>query len=43
MEAVGEIHTLTAEAPIELGTVLLPELLGLEGVDVVACRTMKRA
>lgn len=42
MAAAHEIHKLRAKAPVKLGEVLLSSLLGEDGVDVVACRTMKR-
>ncbi len=43
MDAAQEIHTLRARAPVRLGQVFLEDLLGYEGVHVVATRTMKRA
>ena len=42
LEAARVVHGLSAEAPIACGQVLLTGLLGEEGVDVVASRTMKR-
>ena len=42
MAAAHEIHKLRVKAPVKLGDVLLVSLLDEEGVDVVACRTMKR-
>ena len=43
MEAMREIYCLRAEAPVAVGEVLLKNLLGEKGIDVVATRTMKRA
>ena len=40
--AVDEVHRLSATAPVAMGQVLLAGVLGLEGVDVVATRTMRR-
>ena len=42
LEAMKEIRRLSTEAPVALGDVLLTNLLGEEGIDVVATRTMKR-
>ncbi len=42
MEAADEIHKLRAKAPVKVGEVLKKGLLGIDGVDVVACRSMKR-
>ena len=42
MAAMLEIRRLAAEAPVALGDVLLTCVLGEEGIDVVATRTMKR-
>lgn len=42
-EAARLIHALRVEAPVERGRVLIAGLLGLPGVDVVACRAMGRA
>jgi CxxC motif-containing protein len=42
LEAMKEIRQLSAEAPVELGAILLTGLLGEEGIDVVATRSMKR-
>jgi CxxC motif-containing protein len=42
LEAARVIHRLSAEAPVARGQVLLTGLLGEDGVDVVACRTMNR-
>ena len=41
-EAARVIHALRVEAPVERGRVLLTDLLGEAGVDVVACRGMER-
>ncbi len=40
LEAAQRIHLLSAEAPIRCGEVLLRDLLSIDGIDVVACRTM---
>jgi len=42
-EAARILHALRVEAPVERGRVLVKDLLGEPGVDVVACRTMGRA
>jgi CxxC motif-containing protein len=42
-EAARLIHALHVEAPVERGRVLLTDLLGEPGVDVVACRGMPRS
>lgn len=42
VEAAAEIHRLSVRVPIRLGDVLLKDLLGEKGVDVVATRTMDR-
>ena len=41
-EACKEIHKLRVTAPVKVGEVFIEGLIGLEGVNVVACRTMKR-
>jgi CxxC motif-containing protein len=41
-EACKEIHKLRAKAPVKMGEVFIENLLGLKGVNVVACRSMKR-
>jgi len=43
MEAVRLIHTLRVAAPVRCGQVLLKDLLGEKGLDVVATRSMSRA
>ncbi|MBU1070490.1 DUF1667 domain-containing protein [Myxococcota bacterium] len=40
--AMAAIRLLSAEAPVRLGQVLLRDVAGVAGVDVVACRTMDR-
>ena len=40
-EACKEIHKLRAKAPVKVGEVFLEGLLGIDGVNVVACRSMK--
>ncbi|PKN46595.1 MAG: molybdopterin oxidoreductase [Deltaproteobacteria bacterium HGW-Deltaproteobacteria-17] len=40
--AMDAIRHLRAEAPVSLGQVLLRDVAGVAGVDVVACRTMDR-
>ncbi|HPV03407.1 MAG TPA: DUF1667 domain-containing protein [Myxococcota bacterium] len=42
VEAAVEIHRLSVSAPVALGQVLIRDLLGEKGVDVVATRTMQR-
>jgi len=42
LEAARVVRGLSTSAPIARGEVLLANVLGEEGVDVVACRTMKR-
>ena len=42
LEAVRAIHALSIEAPVAVGDVLLADLLGEAGVDVVATRSMSR-
>lgn len=42
VEAAVEIHRITVSAPVALGQVLIHDLLGEKGVDVVATRTMSR-
>ena len=42
IEAAKEIHRLRVSAPVELGQVLLKDLLGELGVNVLACRSMQR-
>jgi CxxC motif-containing protein len=41
-DAAKLIHALRVEAPVERGRVLVKDLLGEPGVDVVACRGMAR-
>ncbi len=41
-QAMAEIRRLRAEAPVRAGQVLLRDVTGVPGVDVVACRTMER-
>ena len=40
-EAMAAINAVTAAAPVHIGDVLLPDLLGT-GVDVIATRVMER-
>ncbi len=40
MEAAKEIHKSRVKAPIKLGDVILENLLGHEGINVVATRSM---
>jgi CxxC motif-containing protein len=42
LEAARAVHALRLEAPVARGAVLLRDLLGEPGVDVVACRTLER-
>ena len=41
LEAARVIHELSASAPVACGEVVLANLLGEEGVQVLACRTME--
>lgn len=41
-EAARAIHTLRVEAPVTMGQVLLEDVLGLPGAQVVATRSMER-
>jgi CxxC motif-containing protein len=41
MEAARTIHQIRCQAPVEIGQVLLEELLGEAGLDVVATRSME--
>ena len=43
LEAARKIHDLKVAAPVEIGQVLIKDFLGEKGIDVVACRSMKRA
>ena len=40
--AMAAIRRLSCEAPVRLGQVLLRDVAGVAGVDVVSCRTMDR-
>jgi CxxC motif-containing protein len=42
LEAAAAIHQLRVQAPVELGQVLLENLLGEPGISVVATRAMPR-
>jgi len=42
LEAARNIHELQVTAPVEMGQVLIKDFLGEKGIDVVACRSMKR-
>ena len=42
MEAARECHGIEVDAPVAVGQVLLQGLLGQEGLDVVATRSMER-
>jgi CxxC motif-containing protein len=42
LKAARAIRGLSASAPVACGTIVLASLLGDQGVDVVACRTMER-
>ena len=42
LEAARAIHALRVQAPIRAGQVLLEDLLGEPGLNVVACRSMAR-
>ncbi|MDF1592560.1 MAG: DUF1667 domain-containing protein [Desulfobacterales bacterium] len=43
LEAVRKIQALKLQAPVKMGQVLIRDFMGEKGIDVVACRTMKRA
>jgi len=42
LEAARIIHELKAVAPVEMGQVLIRDFLGEKGINVVACRSMKK-
>ncbi len=42
LEAARKIHELQVTAPVEIGQVLIKDFIGEKGIDVVACRSMKR-
>lgn len=42
LEAARKIHEIEVAAPVYMGQVLLKDLLGEKGIDVVASRSMKR-
>ena len=42
LEAARKIHNLQVKAPVKLGQVLIKDILGQKGIDVVACRSMER-
>ena len=41
LEAARRIHEVHVTAPVKIGQVLIKDLLGEKGIDVVACRTME--
>ena len=41
LDAARKIHELQVKAPVKLGQVMLKDLLGEKGIDVVACRSME--
>lgn len=41
LEAARQIHRITARAPVKRGDVLLEDLLGIPGVQVVATRSLE--
>lgn len=43
LEAARKIHGLHVKAPVKLGQVLLKDLMGEKGIDVVACRSIERS
>jgi CxxC motif-containing protein len=43
LEAARKIHELHVKAPVKLGQVLLKDLMGEKGIDVVACRSIERS
>jgi len=42
LEAVRKIHELRIEAPVKTGQVLIRDFMGEKGLEVIACRSMKR-
>ena len=42
LEAARKIHNFQVKAPVKLGQVLIKDILGQKGIDVVACRSMER-
>ena len=42
LEAARKIRELHVKAPVKLGQVLLKDLMGEKGIDVVACRSMEK-
>ncbi|MDH3881821.1 MAG: DUF1667 domain-containing protein, partial [Desulfobacteraceae bacterium] len=43
LDAARKIHELQVKAPVKLGQVLLKDLMGEKGIDVVACRSIERS
>ena len=41
LDAARRIHEVHATAPVKIGQVLIKDLLGEQGIDVVACRSME--
>ncbi len=41
MEAAEAIHKISAKAPVACGDILIENLIGVEGVNVVACWSLK--
>lgn len=41
LEAARRIHEVPVTAPVKIGQVLIKDLLGEKGIDVVACRSME--
>ena len=42
LEAVRKIHALRVAAPVKMGQVLIRDFTGEKGLEVIACRSMKR-
>jgi CxxC motif-containing protein len=42
LEAARKIHELQVKAPVKLGQVLIEDILGEKGINVVACRSMEK-
>ncbi len=42
LEAARKIHNLQVKAPVKLGQVLIKDILGQKGIDVVACRSVEK-
>ena len=43
LEGVRQIHALKIQAPVRMGQKLIKDFMGEKGIDVISCRSMKRA